>query len=62
MIVIDFRTAIGVQFPSGGAHGISTSSENSIDAEIALHHAYGVNKARFFAGREKVFPLVLISA
>ena len=63
MIVADFRTAIGLQLPCGSSsssltNGTSDSVANPspMDGEMTLHHAYAANKARFFAGREKVYP------
>lgn len=51
MIVQDFKSAISIKYPpnEGGEE-----EADSMDAENALHRAYAANKARFFAGREKV--------
>ena len=54
MIVKDFSTAISSEFPSSNANEIPAPDKNALDTEIALHRAYALNKARFFAGREKV--------
>lgn len=54
MIVSDFRTAINLELPSIDDSVVSTVSANPFDAEIAMHRGYAINKARFFAGREKV--------
>jgi hypothetical protein len=59
MIEKDFKTAISLQFPSGGTSETSVSNKSSLDAEISLHHGYAVNKARFFVGREKVFSFLI---
>lgn len=56
MIIEDFKKAVLTHFHPVAPTVADDAMENSLDEEIRLHRAYATNKARFFAGREKVPP------
>lgn len=56
MIVSDFKGAINCKFPPKTNE--DEEGTNSMESEINMHISYAANKARFFAGREKVSYLI----